>query len=91
MDSHLVNRVIGGFAHQLRPNLTAQAYYLFQTSNYTNFDRFDTKHTFATALIYQLSDHWFGSWTNSYINNDSSQPHASYESFNTALGVTFQF
>jgi hypothetical protein len=91
MDSRLVNKAVVGLAHQFRPNLTGQIYYLFQYSDYTDFDRHDSKHTLAGTLIYQISDHWFGNLTTSYVDNDSTQQHASYESFGATLGVTLQF
>jgi hypothetical protein len=91
MDSRIVHRAIAGVAHQLRSNLTAQLYYLYQFSDYTDFDRHDSKHTIGGVLIYQFSDHWFGNWTSSFVDNSSTQNHASYESFSTTLGATFQF
>jgi hypothetical protein len=91
IDSRLVNRAVVGLAHQIRSNLTGQVYYVYQYSNYTDFDRGDSKHTVAGNLIYQFSQHWFGSLTTSFVANDSSQDNASYKSFSTMLGLTFQF
>jgi len=64
---------------------------LYQYSNYTDFDREDNKFTLAGNLIYQFNEHWFGSLTAAWVSNNSDQPHASYESFSTSLGVTVQF
>jgi len=91
IDTRLVHRVVAGFAHQIRSNLTAQLYYVYQYSNYTEFARSDSKNTVSGALIYQFNEHWFGSLTTSYIDQGSTQPHASYQSFSTALGLSLHF
>jgi hypothetical protein len=91
IDTRLVHRVVAGFAHQIRSNLTAQLYYVYQYSDYTDFDRSDSKHTAAGSLIYQFNDHWYGSLTTSFINQGSTQDHASYQSFSTALGLSLHF
>jgi hypothetical protein len=91
IDTRLVHRVVAGFAHQVRSNLTAQLYYVYQYSNFTDFDRSDSKNAVSANLIYQFNDHWFGSWTSSFINQESTQPHAAYQSFNTSLGLSFHF
>ena len=72
-------------------NLTAQFYYVYQYSDYTEFDRSDSKHTVSGALIYQFNDHWYGSLTTSYIDQGSTQQHASYQTFSTALGLSLHF
>lgn len=91
IDTRLVHRAVVGFAHQLRANLTAQLYYVYQYSNYTNFDRSDSKHTVAGTLIYQFNDNWYGSWTASFINDGAAQEHAAYQSFTTSLGLSLHF
>lgn len=91
IDSRLVHRVVAGFAHQIHSNLTGQLYYVYQYSNFSDFDRGDSKHTIAGNLIYQFNDHWYGSLTTSFVNNGSSQEHASYQSFSTSLGLSFHF
>lgn len=91
IDSRNVNRAIVGIAHQIRSNLTAQLYYVYQYSDYTDFDRHDSKNTVAGNLVYQFNPHWFGSITAAFVDNDASQRNASYQSFSTTLGLTFQF
>ncbi len=91
IDTREVHRVVAGFAHQIHTNLTAQLYYVYQYSNYTDFDRGDSQHTVVGNLIYQINEHWYGSLTTSFINNGSSEDHASYQSFSTALGLSFHF
>jgi len=91
IDTRQAHRIVAGFAHQIRSNLTAQLYYVYQYSNYTDFDRSDSQNTVAGNLIYQFNDHWYGSLTTSFINNGSTQEHAAYQSFSTALGLSYHF
>lgn len=91
IDSRLVHRAVVGVAHQIRSDITAQFYGVYQYSDYTEFDREDSKFTLAGNLIYQFSDRLFGSFTAAWISNDSTQDHAGYESFSTSLGLTLQF
>lgn len=91
IDSRLVHRAVAGVAHQLRSNLTGQFYYVYQYSDFTDFNREDSKHTLAGNLIYQFNERWFGSLTAAFVNNDSDQDNASYESFSATLGVSVQF
>ena len=91
IDGRLVHRAVIGLAHQIRSNITGQLYGVYQYSDYTNFDRQDSKFTVAGNLIYQFNQHMFGSFTAAWISNDSDQDHAGYESFSTSLGLTLQF
>lgn len=91
IDTRLVHRAVAGFAHQVRSNLTAQLYYVYQYSNFTSFDRSDSKHTVSGNLIYQFNEHWYGTLSTSFINNGSTQDHASYQSFSTSLGLSLHF
>lgn len=91
IDSRVEHRVVAGIAHQLRSNLTAQLYYMYEFDNYTNFDRDDYKNTVAGNLIYQFNEHFFGSLTTAWVNNVSDQQNAGYQSFSTTLGLTVQF
>jgi hypothetical protein len=91
IDSRLVHRAVVGLAHQIRSDITAQFYGVYQYSDYTDFDREDSKFTIAGNLVYQFTDRLFGSFTAAWISNDSTQAHAGYESFSTSLGVTLQF
>ena len=91
IDSRAVHRAILGLAYQVRSNLTGQLYGVYQYSDYTDFNREDSKFTLAGNLIYQFNQNIFGSFTAAWISNDSDQDHASYESFSTTLGLTLQF
>ena len=91
VDSRASLRAVAGLAHQLRSNLTGQAYYAYQYSDYTDFGRQDSRHVVAGNLLYQFSEHFFGSLNVSWVNNESSQDHASYQGFSTGLGLTLQY
>jgi len=45
----------------------------------------------AGNLIYQFNEHWYGSLTTSFINQESTQDHAGYQSFSTTLGLSWHF
>ncbi len=91
IDSRTTLRGVIGLAHQLRSNLTAQAYYAYQYSDYTDFGRQDSRHVLAANLLYQFREHFFGSINVSWVNNESSQDHASYQGVSAGLGLTLQY
>ncbi len=91
IDSRNSVRAVIGFAHQIRSNLTGQIYYAYQFGDYTDFSREDSQNVIAGNLIYQFSEHWFGSASVMWIDNDSTQNHASYQNFGAGLGVTVQY
>ena len=91
VDSRTALRGVVGLAHQLRSNLTGQAYYAYQYNDYTDFGRQDNRHVIAGNLLYQFSEHFFGSLNVSWVNNESSQDHASYQGFGAGLGLMLQY
>ena len=91
IDTRQVSRVVAGFAHQIRSNLTAQLYYIYQYSSFEDIDRSDSQNTVSGSLTYQFNDHWYGSFTTSFINNESSENHAGYQLFSTSLGLSLHF
>ena len=91
VDSRTSYRAVGGLAHQIRTNLTGQAYYAYQYTDYADFARNDSRHVLAGNLIYQFSEHFFGTMSTTWVNNDSSQAGGSYQSFGAGLGLTLQY
>jgi len=91
VDSRTAHRAVLGLAHQIRSNLTAQAYYAYQYSDYTDFGRNDHRNVLSGNLIYQFAEHFFGTLNTSWVNNDSTQNHASYQGFGAGLGLTLQY
>ena len=84
------HRAVVGVAHQFTGKLTGQAYYSWSYSDF-DIDRRDSRHVVGSSLIYQFAEHWFGSVNASFVDNDSSQGIASYQSFGASLGLTVQF
>ncbi len=91
VDSRIAHRAVLGLAHQIRSNLTGQAYYAYQYSDYTDFGRNDHRNVIAGNLIYQFADHFFGTLNASWVNNDSTQNHGSYQGVGAGLGLTLQY
>ena len=91
IDSRSTVRGVIGLAHQIRTNLTGQAYYQYQYSDYTDFGRNDRRNVLAGNLLYQFREHFFGSVNVSWVNNDSSQEHASYQGVSAGLGLMLQY
>jgi hypothetical protein len=91
VDSRNTYRAVAGLAHQIRSNLTGQAYYAYQHNDYTDFARNDSRHVLAGNLIYQFAEHFFGTMSTTWVNNDSSQARGSYQSFGAGLGLTLQY
>ena len=91
LDSRTSLRAVIGLAHQIRSNITAQAYYAYQYTDYTDFGRNDNRNVLAGNLLYQFSDHFFGSLNVQWINNASTQDHASYQNVSAGLGLMLQY
>ena len=91
IDSRSTVRGVIGLAHQIRTNLTGQAYYQYQYSDYTDFGRNDSRNVIAGNLLYQFREHLFGTVNVSWVNNDSSQQRASYQGVSAGLGLTLQY
>lgn len=91
IDSRASVRAVIGLAHQIRSNLTGQAYYAYQYTDYTDFGRHDSRNVLAGSLIYQFREHFFGTMSTTWVNNDSSQAHGSYQSVGVGLGLTLQY
>jgi hypothetical protein len=91
IDNRIAHRAVVGMAHQIRSNLTGQIYYVYQYSDYTDVSRDDSRHVVAGSLIYQFNDHLFGTFSSTFVENNSSQDHGSYESVGASIGLTLQY
>lgn len=87
-DSH---RVVVGVAHQLRQNLTGQLFYAWQFNDYTDLDRHDSRNMVGVNFVCAFTKSLFGSFTTSFVDNDSNFDQASYQSITASLGLTLQF
>jgi Putative beta-barrel porin 2 len=91
IDTRNTHQVTAGLSQQFLPNLTGQLVYASQYSDFTDFDRHDSKHIIGVNLIYQISQKWFSTISGSWADNDSDTEEASYQSAGGAVGVTYSF
>lgn len=91
IDNRNSHRVVVGLAHQLRQNLTGQLFYAWQYNDYTDIARHDSRNMVGLNLIYAISKNWYGSFTTSFVDNDSDFDRASYQSVTGSLGLSLQF
>jgi hypothetical protein len=91
IDTRNAHRITAGITHQLRSNLTAQLVYAWQYSDFTDFDRRDSKHILGLNIIYQINQSWFTTVSGTFVDNDSDAENSSYQSAGGAVGVTYQF
>jgi hypothetical protein len=78
-------------SHQFRDKLTGTLFYAWQYSDFTHFDRHDSKHLIGLNLIYQFQQNWFGTLSGSFADNDSDINTATYQAAGASIGVTYQF
>ncbi len=90
-DERNAHRAIVGVTHTIRPQLYGQLFYAFQYDNYTDFGRDDTRNVVGLSFTYQVNRHFFTTLSGNFVDNDSSQDRASYQSAGTALQFTFQY
>jgi hypothetical protein len=91
MDSRNAHRAVVGVTHTIRPQVYGQMLYAFNYDNYTDFDRRDFRHVIAANLTWQVNRHLFTTLSGTFIDNDSDQLRASYQSAGAALQLTWQF
>lgn len=90
-DDRWVNTATVGITHQFLPTLTGQAYYQYEKSDYYNYDRDDSRNTVGLSLTYQLTRHIFTTLSGSWVDNNSSDERASYQSAGGSLGFNVQY
>lgn len=90
-DNRWVNTAIVGLTHQFLPTLTGQLYYQYEKSDYYNYDRDDSRNTIGLSLSYQLTRRIFTTLSGSWVDNNSSDERASYQSAGGALGFNVQY
>ena len=89
-DDRRQHSIVLGIAHSFTGRLTGSLYYSWQYSDF-DIDRRDSRNIVGGSLIYQFAENWFGSATTTFVDTDSTQDRASYQSFGASLGVTSQF
>jgi hypothetical protein len=91
IDTRNAHKLVAGLSHQFAEDLTGNLFYAWQYSDFTHFDRRDSKHLVGLNLIYQMTQDWFATLTGAFSDNDSDVDTASYQSVSGSLGVTYQF
>ena len=91
IDSRAAHRAIAGLVHQFRPQLYGQLLYAYQYNDYREVARSDHRHILSLNFIYQFNRHLFGTLAGTFVDNDSTQDRASYQSAGASLGLSYQF
>jgi len=91
IDDRTSHRIVVGLAHQLRSNLVGQIFYAWQYNDFIEVSRHDSRNLAGVNLIYTFADNWLGTFSTSFVDSDSNEARASYQSVNASLGVTLQF
>ncbi len=91
MDSRISHSGTVGLTHVIMPKLTGQVFYQFQKDNYQNLFRDDSRHIVGLTLSYQIDRHFFATLGGSWVDNDSNQPRASYQSAGVSFGINYQY
>jgi len=91
IDTRNAHKIVVGVSHQFAQNLTGNLFYGWQYSDFTHFDRHDSKHLVGLNLIYQVNQDWFATVSGSFADNDSDVNTATYQSVGGAFGVTYQY
>lgn len=91
IDNRGTHRALAGLSHMFRPQLMGQLLYQFQYSDYDDVDREDFRHIVALNLTYQFNRNWFATLSGNFVDSDSTQNRASYQSAGGSLGLTWQF
>ncbi len=91
IDTRFTHRGIIGVTHTLRPQLYAQLFYQYQWSEYENLDREDSRHIASLSFVWQMNRHLFATLSGTFVDNDSNQLRASYQSTGASLGLNWQF
>jgi hypothetical protein len=90
-DTRGQHRLVLGLTHQLRPQLFLQGIYQYQYNHFENVDRHDSRHILGTSLIWQINRRLYTTLSGTFVDSDSSQNNASYQSAGAMLGLTWQF
>lgn len=91
IDNRTAHRAIVGVVHQFRAQFYGQLFYSYQFNDYQDVDRDDSRHVLGASLTYQFNRQLFGTLSGSFIDSDSTQNRASYQSALVSGGLTFQF
>ncbi len=91
IDTRNVSKTVLGLTHQIRPQLSGQIVYSHQYSDFEEVDRRDSRHIVILGVTYEFNPHLFGNVSGNFVDNDSTQNRASYQSAGASLGLTWNF
>jgi hypothetical protein len=90
-DNRTSHRFTVGLTQQIRPSLFGQVFYSYQFLDYTDVNRRDSRNFVGMNLVYQFDEHWFTKASTYFVDNNSSQSVASYQTFGIGLAVGYNF
>jgi len=90
-DNRNANRAVIGVTHTIRPQLYGQLLYSYNYDAYTDFDRHDSRHIVAANLTWQINQKLFATLGGSFVDSDSTQDRASYQSAGASLQLTWNY
>jgi opacity protein-like surface antigen len=80
-------RVMLGLTQQLVESWFVQGYYEYRFSDYDDgFKRQDSRHTLGASLIWEATKNLSLRLNTSFIDNDSNDPNAQFQTINTGMG-----
>lgn len=79
-------RVMLGLTQQIADNLFVQGYYEYRFSDYTSFGREDSRNTVGASLIWEATRNLSLRLNTSFIDNDSTDEIAQFQTINTGMG-----
>jgi hypothetical protein len=91
IDTRNEHSAIVGVTHLIRPRLYAQIFYQYKLIDFDNVNRIDHHEVVGLSFIYQINEHLFGTLTGNFVNNDSTETKASYQSAGASVGVNYHF
>jgi hypothetical protein len=91
VDSRINHTATVGYTQMITPKLSGQIYYQYQHDNYQDFGRTDSRHLAGVSISYQIRRNLFTTLGGSFVDNDSTQNRASYQSANVSVGINYQY
>jgi len=91
IDTRYTNAAIIGVTHLIRPKLFAQLFYQYQYVEFETIDRTDHRQVVGLTFIYHLTEHLFSTLGGNFVNSDSTENHASYQSAGASFGLNYHF
>jgi hypothetical protein len=91
IDTRGTHSALIGISHQLGKNLFSQLYYQYQYVDFENISRRDSRNVVGLSFTWQIDEHLSSTLTGSFVDSDSTQDHASYQSAGASIGLNYRF